>query len=54
MKSLKAGVGKSDITPEVGVELAGYGPFLERKSTGIHDPLFWKALLLESQKEKGG
>ncbi|MBT9151281.1 MAG: Neutral ceramidase [candidate division WS2 bacterium] len=53
MISLKAGVGKSDITPGVGVELAGYGPFLERKSTGIHDPLFCKALLLESEKEKG-
>lgn len=53
MKSLKAGVGRSDITPEVGVELAGYGPFLERKSTGVHDPLFCKALLLESEKEKG-
>ncbi len=53
MISLKAGVGKSDITPKVGVELCGYGPFLERKSTGIHDSLFCKALLLESEREKG-
>jgi len=50
MKSLKAGIGKREITPEMGVELAGYGPFLERKSTSVHDPLFCKALILASEE----
>jgi len=50
---MKAGKGKVDITPPVGVELAGYGPFLERKSTGVHDNLFCKILYLEDEKEKG-
>jgi len=50
---MKAGKGKIDITPPVGVELAGYGPFLERKSTGVHDNLFCKILYLEDEKEKG-
>ena len=50
---LRAGIGKADITPPVGVELCGYGPFLERKSTGVHDRLFCKALLLESASERG-
>ncbi len=50
---MKAGIGKVDITPPVGVELAGYGPFLERKSIGVHDNLFCKALYLEDEEEKG-
>ena len=33
MKSLKAGVGKSDISPKASVEMCGYGPALERRST---------------------
>jgi len=49
---MKVGIGKVDITPSVGVELAGYGPFRERKSTGIHDNLFCKALYLEDEQEK--
>jgi len=50
---MKCGIGKIDITPPVGVELAGYGPFLERKSTGVHDSLFCKILYLGDEKEKG-
>jgi len=50
---MKAGIGKIDITPPVGVELAGYGPFLERKSIGVHDNLFCKIFYLEDEKEKG-
>lgn len=50
---MKAGIGKIDITPPVGVELAGYGAFLERKSTGVHDNLFCKAIYIENGAEKG-
>lgn len=37
-----------DITPRVGVELFGYGPFLNRKSERIREPLEARAMALES------
>lgn len=48
MGDLRAGVGKSDLTPPVGVELCGYGPFLGRRSTAIHDVLSCRALALDA------
>ena len=36
---MKAGFAKFDITPRVGVSMAGFGPFLNRNSTGIRDRL---------------
>ena len=47
---MKVGIGKIDITPETGTNLAGY--FEPRKSTGIHDPLFARTLVLEKDKVK--
>jgi len=48
-KSLfKAGQGRVDITPKVGVELCGYGPYFERKSTGVLDPLMARAIYWEN------
>ena len=44
---ISAGVGQSTITPSVGVELAGYGYYLNRKAIGVHDDLFSRALVLE-------
>ena len=44
-ESLKAGAAEIDITPPVGYRLAGY--FNERFSTGVHDPLHAKAIVLE-------
>ena len=38
------GFGKVDITPRVGVGLYGYGPFLNRHSTAIREPLYARAL----------
>jgi hypothetical protein len=35
------------ITPPLGVELCGYGMYLERRATEVHDDLFVRALLLE-------
>lgn len=45
-----AGVAKVDITPPVGGRLAGH--FYETLSTGVRDPLFAKALLLQQGDEK--
>lgn len=45
---MRAGFAKADITPEVGVELAGFGPYLKRRSTGIRDRLWAKAMALEA------
>jgi hypothetical protein len=47
MSDLRAGAAKLDITPRIGVELCGYGAFLGRRSTTIHDPLYCRALVLE-------
>ena len=44
---MRAGYGISDITPPLGVELAGYGYYLGRKAESIMDPLYARALLLE-------
>ncbi len=42
---LRGGVAEIDITPPVGYRLAGY--FEERISTGVHDPLKAKAIVLQ-------
>ncbi len=41
---MKFGFGRTDITPRVGVELQGYGPFLNRHSDGVRDPLCARAM----------
>lgn len=38
------GFAKRDITPRVGVELCGFGPFLTRHSTDVHEPLWARAM----------
>jgi hypothetical protein len=43
----RAGFAKIPITPPLGVELAGYGVYLERRATEVHDDLFARALALE-------
>ena len=40
----QAGLATTDITPPVGWRMSGY--FYERLSTGIHDPLQAKAIVL--------
>lgn len=47
---MRAGIGKTDITPPLGTPMAGY--FYERLSTNVHDPLYAKALVLESGEQK--
>ena len=44
---MRAGFGKRELTPPMGVELAGYGYYLGRKAESVHDPLYVRTLLLE-------
>ena len=48
---LKAGAATVDITPERPLFLHGY-PFVERESTGTHDPLLSSTLFLSNDKEQ--
>ncbi len=48
---LKAGVARVDISPKLGLNLAGY-PNVARENTGIHDPLYATALFLDNGKQK--
>lgn len=45
---MKSGFAKSDITPRVGVELYGFGPFLLRRSIAVRDRLWARAAALEA------
>lgn len=49
---LQAGATEVCITPPLGVELAGYGPSRERRSTDIHDHLMAQALVLADEQRK--
>ena len=49
---MRAGFGKTEISPRLGVELTGYGYYLERRATGMIDPLFARALALEAEGEQ--
>lgn len=41
---VRIGFGKADITPRVGVQLMGYGPYLNRHSIAVRDRLYARAL----------
>jgi hypothetical protein len=45
--TLRIGFGRIDITPPIGVELAGFGPFLRRRSASVHGPIYGRALAVE-------
>ena len=44
---MKIGFGKVDITPRVGVELCGFGPFINRRSTGVRDRRYARAMAIQ-------
>ena len=44
---MRAGCGKYELTPPMGVELAGYGYYLGRCAETVRDPLYARAVLLE-------
>ena len=48
---LRTGAAAVDITPPVGTPMAGY--YFERKSEGVHDDLFAKAIVLEQAALRG-
>ena len=43
---IRVGVAKADVTPPPGVRMYGYGARGETVSTGVHDPLYAKAIVL--------
>ncbi|MCS7221200.1 MAG: neutral/alkaline non-lysosomal ceramidase N-terminal domain-containing protein [Anaerolineae bacterium] len=47
MTELLAGFGRADITPKIGCQLVGYAG-RSSGATGVHDPLFSRALVLEN------
>ena len=46
MDQLRFGTGRTLITPPAGIELCGYGPYLERRATAVHQDLHCTALAL--------
>jgi hypothetical protein len=46
---MKAGFSKVEITPPLGVPLAGYAHALERRARSVRDPLFVRAVALEDE-----
>ena len=48
--ALEAGAAELDITPPIGYRMAGY--FDERISTGVHDPLHTKAIVLQQGRRR--
>ena len=49
---VRAGFAKVDITPEVGVELCGFGPYLNRRSIAVRDQLWARAMAVEAGGER--
>ncbi|MBQ6959660.1 MAG: hypothetical protein IJP78_01645 [Clostridia bacterium] len=49
---MRAGFGKVEITPPLGVELAGYGYYLGRTADKVLDPLFVRAAAFEQEGER--
>lgn len=49
---MKAGFAFRDITPRIGVELLGYGPYIHRNSTWVRDPLEVRAAAFELGSRK--
>ena len=49
---MRAGYGKYELTPPMGVELAGFGYYLERRAQTVIDPLFARAVLIETENHK--
>ena len=45
MNTVRIGFSKTDITPHPGTELGGYAGY--RPSSGVHDPLYCKAIVLD-------
>ncbi|WP_167859049.1 neutral/alkaline non-lysosomal ceramidase N-terminal domain-containing protein [Paenibacillus cymbidii] len=53
VNTLSAGFGRADISPDVGVELSGFGWYIGRASTGVLEPLYANAIVWEAGAERG-
>lgn len=51
MRGVQIGFGRCELTPRVGVELAGFGPYINRHSMGVRDPLWARAMAFELEGE---
>ena len=49
---MELGFAKSDITPRAGVELCGFGPFLNRHSVGVHDRIWARAMAVRVDERR--
>ncbi len=49
---MRAGFGRWELTPPMGVELAGYGYYLGRCALSVRDPLYARAVMLETQEQR--
>lgn len=49
---MRAGFGQWELTPPMGVELAGYGYYLGRRALSVRDPLYARAVLLEQGAQR--
>lgn len=49
---MKAGFGKADITPRLGVQLAGYGPYRNRQAKEIVTPLYARAMVVNQGRQR--
>jgi hypothetical protein len=49
---MELGFARTDITPRVGVELCGFGPFLNRHSVGIRDRLWARAMAVRVGEQR--
>ena len=49
---MKAGFASADITPRLGVQLAGYGPYRNRAANKIFAPLFARALAVTDGRRR--
>ena len=49
---MRIGFGRNDITPRVGVELCGFGPFITRRSNSVRDKLWARAMAVEHGEKK--
>ncbi len=49
---MKAGFGKVDITPRLGVEMAGFGPFLHRTAKEFRDFLYARAMAVDDGRDR--
>ncbi len=49
---LNAGWGAADLTPPLGIELAGYGYYINRRATSVRDKIYARALALSDDRAK--